>query len=120
MAAETKERRNALPNATIHMHQPLMSGTMRGQASDLDIQAREILRLKTRLNNILAKHTGQDVEKIARDTDRDYYMGAQQALEYGLIDEVIGSPSEIKKAEEAARAAEAEADAIEKNARNGT
>lgn len=120
LAAGTKGRRYALPNATIHMHQPLMSGTMRGQASDLDIQAREILRLKTRLNNILAKHTGQDVEKIARDTDRDYYMGAQQALEYGLIDEVIGSPSEIKKAEEAARAAEAEADAIEKNARNGT
>src|SRR5690606_4961540 len=84
LAAGTKGRRYALPNATIHMHQPLVSGTMRGQASDLDIQAREILRLKTRLNNILAKHTGQDVEKIARDTDRDYYMGAQQALEYGL------------------------------------
>lgn len=89
---------------------------MQGQASDLDIQAREILRLKTRINSILAKHTGQTIERIARDTDRDYYMGATEALEYGLIDDVVGNRSEIKRAEEAARLAEAEADAIERSA----
>lgn len=113
LTAGTKGRRYALPNATIHMHQPLISGTMRGQASDLDIQAREILRLKTRLNNIMAHHTGQPMDRIARDTDRDYFLTAQGALEYGLIDEVIGSASEIRKAEEATRVAEAEADAIQ-------
>ncbi|HYN87048.1 MAG TPA: ATP-dependent Clp protease proteolytic subunit [Ardenticatenaceae bacterium] len=113
LTAGTKGRRYALPNATIHMHQPLISGTMRGQASDLDIQAREILRLKTRLNNIMAHHTDQPIDRIARDTDRDYFLTAQGALEYGLIDEVIGSASEIRKAEEATRVAEAEADAIQ-------
>lgn len=112
LAAGTKGRRYTLPNATIHMHQPLMAGTMHGQATDLDIQAREIIRLKNRLNNILARHTGQPTEKIAHDTDRDFFLTAQQALEYGLVDEVIGTPSEIKKAEEATRAAEAEADTI--------
>jgi ATP-dependent Clp protease protease subunit len=100
LTAGTKGRRYALPNATIHMHQPLMSGTMRGQASDLDIQAREILRLKARLNDVLVNATGQPLERIQRDTDRDYFMTAMQAKEYGLIDDVIGSPAEVKAAAE--------------------
>jgi len=119
LSAGTKGRRYALPNATVHMHQPLMSGTMRGQATDLDIQAREILRLKNRLNNILSRHTGQPVEKIARDTDRDFFLTAQQALDYGLIDEVIGSASEIKKAEAATHAASAQADALQASVERG-
>ena len=82
--------RYALPNATIHMHQPL--GGAQCQASDIDIQAQEILRLRSDLNKILSFHTGQPVEKIARDTDRDLYMHAQEALEYGLVDEVLDNP----------------------------
>ncbi len=96
LAAGAKGRRYALPNATIHMHQPLMSGGMRGQATDIEIQAREILRLRERLNHILAKHTGQPLERIERDTDRDFYMDAVQAQEYGLVDEVLGEPIEIE------------------------
>jgi ATP-dependent Clp protease protease subunit len=79
--------RYALPNATIHMHQPL--GGAQGQASDIEIQAREILRLRTSLNGILSKHTGQSIERIEEDTDRDIYMSAEQAVEYGLVDEVL-------------------------------
>ena len=79
--------RLALPNATIHMHQPL--GGAQGQASDIVIQANEIMRLKERLTNIFVKHTGKDAESIERDTDRDIYLTAEDALEYGLIDSVI-------------------------------
>ena len=87
LTAGTKGMRFALPNATIHMHQPL--GGAQGQASDIEIQAREILRLRTSLNDILSKHTGQPIERIEEDTDRDIYMNAQQAVEYGLVDQVL-------------------------------
>lgn len=90
LTAGTKGMRYALPNATIHMHQPL--GGAQGQASDIAIQAKEILRLRADLNKILSFHTGQSVERIARDTDRDIYMHAQEALEYGLVDEVLENP----------------------------
>jgi ATP-dependent Clp protease protease subunit len=90
LTAGTKGMRYALPNATIHMHQPL--GGAQGQATEIEIQAREILRLKVRLNQILAGHTGQPVENIQRDSDRDRYMTAQQAAEYGLVDSVMDIP----------------------------
>ena len=82
-----KGMRYALPNSRILIHQPL--GGAQGQASDIDIQAREILKLREQLNDILVKHSGQSHEKIRRDTDRDYFMGAYEAKEYGLIDEVM-------------------------------
>jgi ATP-dependent Clp protease protease subunit len=81
--------RYALPNATVHMHQPL--GGAQGQASDIVIQANEIMRLKERLNDILVYHTGREREVIERDTDRDIYFSAQQSVEYGLIDAVLES-----------------------------
>lgn len=87
LTAGAKGMRYALPNATIHMHQPL--GGAQGQASDIAIQAQEILRLRTSLNGILSKHTGQTIERIEEDTDRDIYMSADQAMEYGLIDKVL-------------------------------
>ena len=90
LTAGAKGMRYALPNATIHMHQPL--GGAQGQASDIAIQAQEILRLRTTLNSILSRHTGQTVEKIAEDTDRDLYMTPQQAKDYGLVDEVLENP----------------------------
>lgn len=90
LAAGTKGMRYALPNATIHMHQPL--GGAQGQASDIQIQANEILRLRESINNILAFHTGQTAEQIAEDFDRDHYMGPQEAMEYGLVDEVLAHP----------------------------
>ncbi len=90
LTAGSPGRRYALPNATIHIHQPLMGGGFSGQATDLDIQAREILRLRARLNEILARHTGQSIEQIEKDTDRDRYFSAAEAVEYGLIDGVIG------------------------------
>ena len=93
LTAGTKGMRYALPNATIHMHQPL--GGAQGQASDIAIQAKEILRLRTNLNNILAHHTGQELETIVRDTDRDIYMSAAEAQSYGLIDEVLTNPANI-------------------------
>jgi ATP-dependent Clp protease, protease subunit len=88
LASGSKGKRLALPNARIMIHQPL-GGTGRRQASDIDIEAREILRIRDSLNFILAERTGQPVEKIERDTDRDYFMSAQEAKEYGLIDNVI-------------------------------
>jgi ATP-dependent Clp protease protease subunit len=91
LTAGTKGQRYVLPNATIHMHQPL--GGAQGQASDIEIQAREILRLKAHLNEILAKHTGQSIEAIERDTNRDFYVGAQGAVEYGLVDKVMEIPA---------------------------
>ncbi len=87
--------RYALPNATIHMHQPL--GGAQGQASDIQIQAQEILRLRTSLNGILSKHTNQPLEKIETDTDRDIYMSATEAMEYGLIDQVLENPADAGK-----------------------
>lgn len=89
LTAGEKNLRYALPNATIHMHQPL--GGAQGQASDIVIQANEIMRLKEKLNNILLKHTGQEREILERDTDRDVYFSAEQAVEYGLIDSVLGA-----------------------------
>jgi ATP-dependent Clp protease protease subunit len=91
LTAGTKGQRYALPNATIHMHQPL--GGAQGQASDIEIQAREILRLKDRLNEILANHTGQPIDTIERDTNRDFYLGAEAAVEYGLVDQVMEIPA---------------------------
>ncbi|MCQ3929110.1 MAG: ATP-dependent Clp protease proteolytic subunit [Chloroflexi bacterium] len=88
----TKGRRMALPNATIHMHQPWQSGGG-GQATDIEIQAREILRQRDLLNRIFVETTGQPLERIEQDTDRDVYLTAQQALEYGLIDTILEPPA---------------------------
>ncbi len=87
LTAGAKGHRYALPNATIHMHQPL--GGAQGQASDIEIQAREILRLKSRLLEIMAKHTGKTLEVIEHDTNRDFYLDAKQAVEYGVVDQVL-------------------------------
>lgn len=87
LAAGEKGKRYALPHSRILIHQPL--GGFQGQATDIDIQAREILRLKEELNDILAELTGQSLTKVQADTERDYYMSAQQAKEYGIIDEII-------------------------------
>jgi ATP-dependent Clp protease protease subunit len=89
LAAGAPKKRFALPHARIMIHQPL--GGVQGQASDIDIQAREILRLREQMNNILVKHTGQSVKKVEKDTDRDLFMTGKQAVEYGLVDEVIAS-----------------------------
>src|SRR5215212_9034793 len=94
LTAGTKGRRYALPNATIHMHQPL--GGAQGQATDIEIQAKEILRLRERLNGILAFHTGQTTDQIALDTDRDFYLDAKGAVEYGLVDQVLEVPVAVK------------------------
>src|SRR5690554_2089473 len=88
LAAGAPGKRMSLPNSRILIHQPLMGG-LSGQATDIDIQAREILKLREALNDILAKHTGQSLESIERDTDRDFFMSAESAREYGLVDEVI-------------------------------
>jgi ATP-dependent Clp protease, protease subunit len=89
LAAGAEGKRYALPYARVMLHQPL--GGARGQASDIDIQAREILRLREQLNNILMKHTGQSLKRVERDTDRDLFLTSRQALEYGIIDEVLSS-----------------------------
>jgi ATP-dependent Clp protease protease subunit len=90
LTSGAKGMRYALPNATLHMHQPL--GGAQGQATDIEIQAREILRLKERLNQIMALHTGRTLEEIVRDTDRDFYMDAHAAVTYGLVDQVLEKP----------------------------
>ncbi len=90
LAAGTKGHRYALPNATIHMHQPV--GGAEGQATDVVIHAREIERLRERLNEILSRHTGQSIERVKEDTERDFFMTAQQAAEYGLVDDVLSPP----------------------------
>jgi len=95
LAAGAKGRRYALPNATIHLHQPL--GGAQGQATDIEIQAKQILRLKALLLNILAKHTGQPLEVIERDSDRDYYLEAKAAVDYGLVDQVLETPEKVFK-----------------------
>ena len=88
LAAGTKDKRFSLPNSRIVIHQPLMSG-LGGQATDIDIAAREIVRIRERLNKILVEHTGQSIKRIQTDTERDYIMSAEQAQEYGIIDDVI-------------------------------
>jgi ATP-dependent Clp protease protease subunit len=93
LCAGTKGKRFALPNARIMIHQPW--GGVQGQASDISIQAQEILRLKDRLNEILAKHSGQTIERVGKDTDRDNFMSAQQAKDFGLVDQVVASRKEI-------------------------
>ncbi len=87
LAGGAKGKRFSVPNSRIMIHQPL--GGFQGQATDIEIQAKEILRLKAKLNEMLARHTGQPIERIEKDTDRDYFMGAGEAKEYGLIDDVI-------------------------------
>ncbi len=87
LAAGTKGKRYALPHGRIMIHQPL--GGAQGQATDIDIHAREILKMRDELNKILAKHTGQDLKKIRKDTERDYFMSSEEAKEYGIIDKVI-------------------------------
>ncbi len=88
LAAGSKGKRYSLPNSRIVIHQPLMSG-LAGQASDIDIHAREIIRTRTKLNEILATHTGQEIKQIQEDTERDHIMTADQGLDYGIIDQVI-------------------------------
>ena len=95
LAAGARNKRLALPNARIMIHQPM--GGAQGQATDIDIQAREILRLKESLNKILAKHTGQKIERIKKDTDRDYFMSAEEAKEYGLIDRIIERMKDVEQ-----------------------
>ncbi|MEE9325415.1 MAG: ATP-dependent Clp protease proteolytic subunit [Dehalococcoidia bacterium] len=94
LCAGAKGKRYALPNSTIHMHQPM--GGAQGQASDIEIAAKEILRLQDVIRNVLAENTGQDYDKIAKDTDRDFYLNPQQALEYGIIDEILIRPVETE------------------------
>jgi ATP-dependent Clp protease protease subunit len=90
LTAGTKGRRYALPNSTIHLHQPL--GGAQGQATDIEIQTKQILRLRTLLNDILVKHTGQSLDVIKRDTDRDFYLDAPEAVKYGIVDQVLEIP----------------------------
>ena len=92
LCAGAKGKRYALPNSTIHMHQAF--GGAQGYASDIEIAAREIMRVQDVIRGILVKHTGQKLEKIAHDTDRDFYLNANQAVEYGIIDEVLKKPEE--------------------------
>lgn len=95
LAAGTKGKRFALPNARVMIHQPM--GGFSGQATEIDIHAREILKIRERLNEIMAKHTGQPLERIALDTERDYFLSAEEAKQYGLIDEVITRPPKLLK-----------------------
>ncbi len=94
LASGTKGKRFALPNARIMIHQPL--GGFQGQATDIEIHAREILKLKEHLNKMMAEQTGQPLEKISEDVERDYFLNAQEAKDYGLIDEVLTSRAEVK------------------------
>jgi len=95
LCAGTKGKRYALPNSTIHMHQVV--GGAKGQATDIEIAAREILRLQELIRKVIAEHTGQPMEKIVRDTDRDFYLNPQQAVEYGIIDEILTKPYKKKE-----------------------
>jgi ATP-dependent Clp protease protease subunit len=99
LSAGKKGKRNVLPNTRVLLHQPWTQGGPGGQASDVEIQARELVRTKRRMNEILAEATGQSFEKIERDTDRDYIMGAEEAVEYGVVDRVVSRPREGVPAE---------------------
>ena len=92
LCAGAKGKRYALPNSTIHMHQAF--GGAQGQAADIEIAAREIMRMQEILRSIIAKHTGQPLDKIIHDTDRDFYLNPEQAVEYGIVDEILSKPSE--------------------------
>jgi ATP-dependent Clp protease protease subunit len=92
LCAGTKGKRFALPNSTVHLHQAF--GGAQGQAADVEIAAREIMRMQELIRSILVKHTGQPLDKITHDTDRDFYLNAEQAVEYGLVDEVLGKTAE--------------------------
>ncbi len=94
LCAGAKGKRYALPNSTIHLHQA--AGGAQGQAADIEIAAREIMRIQDIIRNILAKHTGQPMDKIIHDTDRDFYLNPEQAVEYGLIDEILTKPEKKK------------------------
>ena len=94
LCSGAKGKRYALPNATIHMHQAV--GGAQGQAADIEIAAREIMRLQDVIRGILVKHTGQPMEKITHDTDRDFYLNPEQAVEYGIVDEILSKPTEKK------------------------
>jgi ATP-dependent Clp protease protease subunit len=96
LCSGTKGKRYTLPNATIHMHQPM--GGAQGQAADIAIAAKEIIRMQDKLRTIIAKHTGQSYDKVSKDTDRDFYLSAEQAVEYGLVDEILAKeePKETK------------------------
>ena len=94
LAAGAKSKRSTLPHSRIMIHQPL--GGAQGQASDIEIQAREILELRSKLNNILSLHTGQQINKIEKDTDRNYFMSAEEAQAYGIIDEILTNTDKIK------------------------
>jgi len=100
LCAGAKGKRYALPNATIHLHQAF--GGAQGQAADIEIAAREIMRMQELIRGILVSHTGQTLEKITHDTDRDFYLNPEQAVEYGIVDEVLGKPAkEVAKTEKA-------------------
>jgi len=100
LCAGAEGKRYALPNATIHMHQAF--GGAQGQAADIEIAAREIMRMQELIRGIISKHTGQPIDKIVHDTDRDFYLNPQQAVEYGIVDEILGKPTkEIAKTDKA-------------------
>jgi ATP-dependent Clp protease protease subunit len=94
LTAGADKKRFSLPNSRVMIHQPL--GGFQGQASDIEIHAKEILYLKEKLNTIMAEHSGQSLEKVSKDTDRDNFMSAKDAMDYGLIDKVISSRSDVK------------------------
>ncbi len=100
LCAGAKGKRYTLPNATIHMHQPM--GGAQGQASDIAIAAKEIIRMQEKLRTIISNHTGQPLDKVAKDTDRDFYLSAEQAVEYGLVDEILvkEEPEESKESKD--------------------
>jgi ATP-dependent Clp protease protease subunit len=95
LCAGAKGKRFSLPNSTIHLHQAV--GGAQGQAADIEIAAREIMRLQDMIRNIIAKHTGQPMDKIVHDTDRDFYLSADQAVEYGIVDEILAGPQAKEK-----------------------
>ena len=101
LCAGAPGKRYALPHSTVHIHQPL--GGMQGQAVDMEIEAKQILRIRSVLNDILVAHTGQPLERIIRDTDRNYYMTAEEARDYGIVDEVLTKPGIPQKSAEPAR-----------------
>ena len=96
LSAGEKGKRFALPNSRIMIHQPLISGGLGGQASDIEIHARELLKIKEKLNRLMAKHCGRDLEDLERDTDRDNFMSAEEAKEYGLIDQILESRASLQ------------------------